>query len=1719
MKNILWFREIRKTDIPLVGGKGANLGEMVNEAFPVPTGFVVTAQAYFRYIKEKGIQEEIIRKIDEIEVEKTEELERVSKEIRELILRTPMNRMLEGEIKDSYSKMSERKIAFISTREEEYVAVRSSATAEDLPSISEEEHVLLKVNGKPVYDKISEVYGQIGEGKNVCIEVPAMKGNNVEWIKAQSLFRHKANNDKLFKIVTKTGREIVISPNHTLIALDEEKLEPKTLHISEMKKGMKVPVTAFIPELECEETINVKDYVKGEDVTEEKGKIMIKNNSNNWKIQNGLPKEIKVTEDFAYFLGLYVAEGSTYKNNMISVTNLNKKLLNKIEEFLRKLGVYKNSKINKGSVRAYCPSLVRFLHETCGKPLEKKGKGKLCATKKVPNFVFGWNKKNISMFLRGCFDGDGTVSKSEVSYCTISKMLAGGILKLLEILGIEFYINKKINALNIKIAGKDSEKFSKLIGFEHEKKKNRLKDLIKEYNKKEKHPEFKYGLNVSEELAKKIIQEIEKKLPKEEFETVLCKECGNKTEQTSYYKGKKRFFCRKCKKSFYEKDIKKERTEKYVYFDEKGHFIKGMTPWNYGSMKGKHTLNALRKKAKKYGIENMFSIFDGTVKWDEIKEITPIKYDGWVYDFTVPKVENFASGLGGIITHNSASFAGQQETFLNIKGRTEVLEAVKRCWASLFTARAVYYRKKQGFETEQVGIAVVIQKMVDSEVAGIMFTADPTGDTTKIIIESGYGLGEAVVSGSITPDTYTIEKGTMKIIERHISRQEWSIERAGTGNEKRDVPKAKQSKQKIEDKYIVQLAKIGKQIENHYKKPMDIEWALQNKQLYIVQARPITTLKMKERTDKGKIDSSQKPIAKGLPASPGIATGKAVIIPDAKDADKVKEEDIIVTEMTNPDWVPIMEKAKAIITEEGGRTCFTGDTPILTNKGFLEFKEVFEKGEGLYVPSLNKETLKIEWKSILATMKRKGNVIEIGTSQKGNMKGNNLRLTKDHKVLTFDKRKLITKEIQDVIADENMLTIMQNLPCLQQSSEQEKKLAYLLGAISTDGTIYLTERHGEVQFIQKPTPEKESFIKAVHESMETVFGKIFSTQKKKTSSGIIRGKEVIGNANAYRCYSKQIATEMTIQKNQIVETLLQSDEEFILNYLAGIIDGDGSFYRERINIYCSTKELLQSIVVSCLRLGFIPQITNNRTIYNVQIVENIEKILSYTNRVKGNCERKTQGTRFFSAKQLLEDVSDKINYNGRIKPYIKSNLLLDSNKIEKTVLPLCDKKVKEELTKILDSDVRMLRTKLVKEIGETDVYNISVEDNHNYVVFTDRLTPVIVNNCHASIVSRELGIPCVVGVEDAMQKIHDGQEVTVDGYNGVVYAGKVELEKPEEKEEKLFEDKKEIEEIKDELEEEGEKFGKEKEEKLMDHLEELLEERAIKVKVNVALPDAAEKASQTNADGVGLLRAEHMITESGMHPAEFLREGKQEELIQAVKNGIKKVASLFKGKPVWYRTFDARSDEFRNLQGGEKEPEEDNPMIGWHGIRRSLDEPELIKCEFKAIKELVEEGYDNLGVMLPFVISALELKKAKELALEVGLNPRKDVQFGVMIETPASVWIIDELIEEGLDFVSFGTNDLTQLTLGIDRNNEHIQKMFSELHPAILRSCEHVIKKCNKAGVITSICGQAASNEEMVEKLVGFGIKSVSANIDAVENIKRHVLILEKQELLEKLNK
>ena len=291
------------------------------------------------------------------------------------------------------------------------------------------------------------------------------------------------------------------------------------------------------------------------------------------------------------------------------------------------------------------------------------------------------------------------------------------------------------------------------------------------------------------------------------------------------------------------------------------------------------------------------------------------------------------------------------------------------------------------------------------------------------------------------------------------------------------------------------------------------------------------------------------------------------------------------------------------------------------------------------------------------------------------------------------------------------------------------------------------------------------------------------------------------------------------------------------------------------------------------------------------------------------------------------------------------------------------------------------------------------------------------------------------------------------------------------------------------------------------------------VKANVSMAEAAPKAAATGADGVGLLRTEHMMLSTGVHPKKFILDGREDELVDVIAEGVLKVADEFYPKPVWYRTLDAPTDEFITLDGGEDEPREHNPMLGWRGIRRELDEPEILKAEFKAIKKLHDKGYTNIGIMIPLSQHPSELRRAKELCREVGLEPQVDVEFGMMVEIPAAAILIDEYIAEGIDFVSLGTNDLTQYTLAVDRNNEFVAKHYREEHPAVMALIERTIKHCAAAGVTCSICGQAGSVPHIVEKLVKFGITSVSSNTDAVEEVRKTVARAEKKIMLDAARK
>ncbi len=284
----------------------------------------------------------------------------------------------------------------------------------------------------------------------------------------------------------------------------------------------------------------------------------------------------------------------------------------------------------------------------------------------------------------------------------------------------------------------------------------------------------------------------------------------------------------------------------------------------------------------------------------------------------------------------TASFAGQQDTYLNVGDSRELLDKAKKCWSSLYTPRAIAYRASRGFDHDRVKLAVVIQKMVSSDVSGIMFTIDPNSELPHIIIEAGYGLGEAMVGGKVTPDTYVVDKFHKKIINKRVAKQTWKLVRGKSGDSVRvDVGEEAAGSQKLSDEQILALANIGNDIELHYDKPMDIEWCIENDEIFVVQARPVTTLSSNSRSEKAgpkggrevrieaqvESKSERKVLVRGLAASPGRAHGRVRLLDESMSLDVIKKGDVLVTVMTTPDMVPAMTRAVAIVTDEGGMTC------------------------------------------------------------------------------------------------------------------------------------------------------------------------------------------------------------------------------------------------------------------------------------------------------------------------------------------------------------------------------------------------------------------------------------------------------------------------------------------------------------------------------------------------------------------------------------------------------------------------------------------------------------------------------------------------------------------------------------------------------------------------------------------------------------------------------
>ncbi len=377
----------------------------------------------------------------------------------------------------------------------------------------------------------------------------------------------------------------------------------------------------------------------------------------------------------------------------------------------------------------------------------------------------------------------------------------------------------------------------------------------------------------------------------------------------------------------------------------------------------------------------------------------------------------------------------------------------------------------------------------------------------------------------------------------------------------------------------------------------------------------------------------------------------------------------------------------------------------------------------------------------------------------------------------------------------------------------------------------------------------------------------------------------------------------------------------------------------------------------------------------------------------------------------------------------------------------------------------------LKDLGKVQQGDILVTKmtNPDMVMTMQRSAGIVTDEggmtSHAAIVSREMGTPAVVGTQKATHSLKDGEEITVDGSTGKVYKGKL-----------AETHKKEI-------------------KKAEAHTK-------TKIKVIVDLPTFAERASKTGLNAVGLTRIEGIIAESGKHPYYFLEKKEIEDYEEVIYKGVSEIAHYF--DRVWVRTSDIRSDEFRNLKGAPKEIEA-NPMLGMHGIRFGLKHPEILKAELKALKRVAAHG-KKVGILSPQIISVEDVRGIKKILKEIDFH---NAEVGVMVETPAAVQIIKDLCEEKIDFISFGTNDLTQYTLAIDRGNEEAQQFYNEMHPAVLRQIEYVIRVCKKYDVETSICGQAGSKKPMVKFLVEKDIDSISVNADVAADIAEYVKELE----------
>jgi phosphoenolpyruvate synthase/pyruvate phosphate dikinase len=1010
--------------------------------------------------------------------------------------------------------------------------------------------------------------------------------------------------------------------------------------------------------------------------------------------------------------------------------------------------------------------------------------------------------------------------------------------------------------------------------------------------------------------------------------------------------------------------------------------------------------------------------------------------------------------------------------------------AIAAVFSSWMGRRAVDYRRVHRIP-DDLGTAVNVQAMVFGNMGqtsgtGVAFTRNPS--TGEKALYGEYLLnaqGEDVVAGIRTPNPIN-----------HL---------------REELPE-------VYDQFVA----ITELLERHYCDMQDVEFTIERGKLWMLQTRTgkrtgaasvrisvdmVHEGLIDEATAIGRVTPEQLDqllhptvdpeaeavvLATGLPASPGAAQGRVVFSPDeAEEMAQEGEKIVLVRQETSPDDFHGMVAAQAIVTARGGMTCVAGDTRVLTDQGMLMAEAAFtllERGERLRILSFDSRTLQPVWRPVIAAGRKPSEVITVAVSQTDRAELNVLRLTPDHQMFTVKNRKLTKKRLDAVLADDDFVTVVDQIPALGET-DVSPDLAYLAGAIFSDGHIRVKPTKGAVVFIQKPTPEKAAFIASVEKCFESSFGMPFTRVRARTSVSVLRGREISGSVEDRVCSRRAPAARLADIRDHLSAWVLKLDRAGLLNFLAGYVDGDGTYAKEsskvRLQIVVSQHKsgLLEGLVVACLRLGIVPQVTNNREAYLVQIAEQVDEILAHARRIKADIPTRLYESKCFAMKALFDDIAGEVNFMGRVREGVKRNIMFGAGKIGRDVLPLCSGEAHEEVSALLDSALRSYRVHQVGGPEPASVYNFEVGANgeldKNFVVFSSCLTPVLVSNSHAAVVARGMGKSCVCGasaisIDYGQQQfsvngtvVPKGEWITVDGSTGRVFLGQVPTVQPT-----LGPDFKE----------------------LMNWADGF---RRLRVRANADTPRDAQTARDFGAEGIGLCRTEHMffgderlaaMREMILADGTGAREKALEKLLPLQRKDFVGIFRAMQGLPGTTRLLDPPRHDFRpNLEEllGElaemkmalqhaasiremdrlldeidekrkllhqvERIRENNPMLGHRGCRLGLLYPEVTRMQARAIFEAAcQVQGDGLAVapevMVPLVSTAEELHHQSELIREVAQQVmgehgmRIDYTVGTMIELPRAALTADKIAAYA-DFFSFGTNDLTQTTFGLSRDD------------------------------------------------------------------------------------